>query len=171
MVPFLDVEARRVVRIPASELRPGVIQVRLQGSDEVVWALPQQLQQGEVKHPEFNEGVRNYIRQIQAAFAEHRPLSFAEWEEGFRRDANPEREIAIWSHAADIYTAFAANELSADRRRDLYRCIVTCMTTGPDAVWHVLRPVVLSREEAEQVVNRFFGKRTEQGAGSDRAPE
>jgi hypothetical protein len=31
------------------------------------------------------------------------------------------------------------------------------MTTGPDAVWQVLRPEVLSRAEAEQVVNRFFG--------------
>ena len=71
-----------------------------------------------------------------------------------------EREIAIWSHAADVYTAFAATEPAADRRRDLYRCIVTCMTTGPEAVWKVLRPAVLSRAEAEQVVNRFFGKQT-----------
>lgn len=162
MVPFLDVEAGRVVRIPAAELRPGAIQVRLQGTEEVVWALPEQLQlhQGEVKHPEFEEGIRDYIRQIQAAFAEHRPLSFEEWEDGFRRDANPEQEIALWSHAADVYTAFATNEQSADRRQDTYRCIVTCMTTGPDDVWHVLRPQVLSRAEAEQVVNRFFGKPT-----------
>jgi hypothetical protein len=49
MVPFLDVEGRRVVRIPASELRPGAIQVRLQGSDEVVWALPEQLRHW--RHP------------------------------------------------------------------------------------------------------------------------
>ena len=110
------------------------------------------------KHPEFDEGIRQYIRQIQAAFAEHRPLSFEEWEEGFRRDTNPEREIAIWSHAADVYTAFVAHEPVAERRRDVYRCIVTCMTTGPDAVWKVLRPEVLSRAEAEQVVKRFFGK-------------
>ena len=158
MVPFLDVEAGRVVRIPVSELRPGVIQVRVHGSDEVVWALPEQLREGDVKHPEFDEGVRDYIRQIQAAFAEQRPLSFEEWEDGFRRDTNPTREIAIWSHAADVFTAFASEEPSADRRRDLYRCVVTCLTTGPDAVWKVLRPEVLSRAEAEVVVNRFFGK-------------
>jgi hypothetical protein len=48
-----------------------------------------------------------HVRQIQAAFAEHRQLTFEEWEEGFRRDANPEREIAIWSHAADVYITFA----------------------------------------------------------------
>jgi hypothetical protein len=161
MVPFLDVEAGRVVRIPASELRPGAMQVRLQDSGEVVWALPEQILAGEVKHAEFDEGIRDYIRQIQDAFAEQRPLSFEEWEEGFRRDTNPEREIALWSHAADVYIAFTASEPSAESRRDVYRCIVTCMATSPDAVWHVLRPEVLSREEAGRVVNRFFGKRAE----------
>jgi hypothetical protein len=38
------------------------------------------------------------------------------------------------------------------------------MVTGPDAVWHVLRTEVLSRDEAEQIVNRFFGKSTEPDA-------
>lgn len=114
MVPFLDVEVGMVVRIPVSELRPGVIQVRVHGSDEIVWASPEQLREGEVKHPEFDEGIRDYIRQIQAAFAEQRPPTFEEWEDGFRRDANPTREIAIWSHAADIFTAFASHEPSAE---------------------------------------------------------
>lgn len=139
-------------------MRPGAIQVRPQATGGVVWALPEQLHQGEVQHPEFDEGIREYIRQIQAVFAEHRPLSFEEWEDGFRRDADPAREIAFWSHAADVYTAFAADESSPERRRDVYRCIVACMTTGPDTVWHVLRPEVLSRLEAEQVVKRFFGR-------------
>jgi hypothetical protein len=158
MVPFLDVENGRVVRIPVSELRPGAIQVRLQGTDEVVWALPDQLHPSEIQHPEFDESVRDYIRQIQSAFAEHRPLSFEEWEDGFRRDANPEQEIAIWLHAANIYNDFTIDEPSAERRRDVYRCLVACMTTGPDTVWHVLRPEVLSRKETEKIVNRYFGK-------------
>jgi hypothetical protein len=115
-VPFFDVESGRVVRIPASELRPGAVQARVQGIEGLVWLLPDQLKQGPVQHPPFDEGIRAYIRQIQEAFAEHRALSFNEWEEGFRRDAHPEREIAIWSHAADIYTAFAGNEPSAERR-------------------------------------------------------
>ena len=101
---------------------------------------------------EFDKEIADYTE------AEHRPLSFKEWEDGFRRDANPEQQIALWSHAADVYTTFTANEPSADRRRDVYRCIVACLTTGPDSVWRVLRPDVLGRAEAEQVVDRFFGK-------------
>lgn len=157
-VPFLDVENSRVIQIPARELRPGTIQVQVQGIEGLVWALPDQLQLGEVKHPPFEEDIAVYVRQIQTAFAEHRSLSYEEWEDGFRRDANPEREIAIWSHAAAIYTAFAANEPSADRRRDIYRCIVACLTTSPDSIWQVLKPAELTKAEAEAVVNRFYGK-------------
>jgi hypothetical protein len=167
MIPFLDAEAGRVVHIPASELSPGAIQVRLQPSDEVVWALPEQLHRGEVKHPEFDEGIRDYIRKIQTAFAEPRPLSFEEWEDGFRRDANPAGEIAIWLHAADVYTTFAGTEPDVDRREDVFRCIVACMLTVPEAVWQVLQTQVLSRAEAEQVVNRYFGKQAEQDVAID----
>lgn len=124
MVPFLDAESGRIVRIPASVLRPGAIQIRLEPSGEVVWALPEQLQMEEIRHPEFDENIWEYIRQIHDTFAEHRPLSFEEWEDGFRRDADPAREIAIWSHAADIYNAFTSDEPNADRREDVYRCIV-----------------------------------------------
>jgi hypothetical protein len=125
----------------------------------LVWVLPDQLREGPICHPPFDEGARDYIRQIQQAFAEHRSLSFEEWEDGFRRDANPEREIAVWSHAADIYQAFADQESSPERRKDVYRVIVACLTTSPDTVWNVLRPEVLSRSEAERVVNQFYGKR------------
>lgn len=159
LVPYLDTESGRVVRIPAAELRPGTIQVQLQTTGELVWVLAGELKQSEIRHAEFDEEVRDYIRRIQYAFEEHRTLTFEEWEEGFRRDANPEREIAFWSYAADIYTEFTKDEPDASRREDIYNCIVACMVTGPDAVWKVLRPEVLSRAEAEQLVNRFFGKK------------
>jgi hypothetical protein len=35
------------------------------------------------------------------------------------------------------------------------------MVTNPGTDWKVLRPEVLTRAEAEQVVNRFFGRQAE----------
>ncbi len=162
MVPFYDVDVGRIVQIPASELSPGAVRIQLHPSGEVAWALPEQLTFGDIQHPEFDEEIRDFIRRIQTAFAEHRPISFEQWEDGFRRDANPAQEIALWLHAADVYGAFAASEGDAVRREDIYRCIVTCLTTGPDDVWRVLRPTVLTREEAEQVVHRYFGSTDKQ---------
>src|SRR5262249_31618024 len=135
--------------------------------DGVVWLLPDKLQQSGLKHPPFEEGVRDYIRKIQAAFAEHRPLSFQEWEDGFRCDDCPGPEIALWSHAADVYSEFTGGESSSDRRREVYRCVVTCMNASPDTIWRVFKAAALSRSEAAAVVNRFYGDQTEPGAAPD----
>jgi hypothetical protein len=157
LVPFYDVPSGVVARIPPSELRPGCIQARVKGIDEIVWLLPAQLEQGEIRHPPFDEEIRSFIRSIQVAFAEQRDISFEEWEEGFRRDANPEREIAIFSYTADVYRLFTEDEESAERRREVYHLLVACMTTSPDAVWHVVQLKSLSRSEAERIVHRFYG--------------
>lgn len=161
MVPFYDAEAGRVVQIPASELRPGFVRIRLEPGGESAWALAAQFcPSTEFRYPEFDELHRNYIRRIQTVFAEHRPLSLKEWEDGFRCDVNMEYEIALWLVAADTYLAFAGNEPDLRRRRDVYGCILTCMTSDPDNIWNVFRPEALSRAEAEQIVSRCFrGKR------------
>jgi hypothetical protein len=99
-----------------------------------------------------------YIRQIQTVFDEHRSLTFEEWEEGCRRDAHLEQEFALWSHAADVYQALSLDEPLPERRKDVYRVIVACLTATPDTVWHVLQVSALTREEAERIVNRFYGK-------------
>jgi hypothetical protein len=160
-VLFYDVESRRVVRIPVSELRPGAVQARVQGIDEIVWVVPEQLKEGPLRHGPFPEEVRAVIRQIQETFAEFYPLSLEEWEDGFRRDANPAQEIAIWSHAATVYREFVeAEERTAEQRQDAYRVVVSCMTASPDTVWHVIQLSALSRPQAEQIVNRFYGAST-----------
>jgi hypothetical protein len=157
-VPYFDAPSGRVVHIPAAELRPGVVQARVEGVEGLVWVTADQLQPGEIRHPPFTEEVRAYVRRIEQAFAEHRSLSFQEWEEGFRRDANPSQEIALWLHAADVYESFAADEPSAARREDLYRVIVACLTASPEGVRHVLETAALTREEAQRVIDRYYGK-------------
>src|SRR5688572_16572418 len=87
---------------------------------------------GSIKHPPLGEQILTDIRSIQAAFQEHDPLSIEEWEDGFRRDATPEQEIALWLRAAEIYRGLSANDPSPERRRDVYRCLIVCMVTPPD---------------------------------------
>ncbi len=160
MVPFLDPRTKRVIQIPASELRPGAILAQKVGSKEADWMMTEDLELGPIRHPEFNEEVRAYIRQIQDAFAEQHPLSFEEWEGGFRRDVDPAPEIALWLHAARVYKAFTDQEPSFARRRDVYCCLITSMgACSPEAVWYTYRPEAISRHEAEQVVRMYFDKR------------
>ena len=166
-VPFFDVESGLVVQIPRSELSSNVIQVQLEGMDELVWVLPDELRPSAIRHGPFDEPTRDYIRAIQTAFAEHRDLTLEEWEDRFRRDATPEREIALWLYASEIYSVFATEEPSPEKRRDIYRCIVGCMVTGPDSVWEILQLNVLDSHEAKRIVDRFYGNKTGQSNSDD----
>lgn len=157
LVPLYDVPLRRVVRIPATELRPGCVQARIEGVEGIVWVLPEQLEPSPIRHPPFDEEIRTYIRDIHSAFAEHRDISVQEWEDGFRRDANPLREIAGFSYAAEVYRLFTQDDLDAMRRAEVYRLLIACMTTSPDSVWHVVKLNALSRADAERIVRRFYG--------------
>jgi hypothetical protein len=157
-VPFLDVSGR-VIQIPSSAVGPGMIPVRLQGSEETVWAMTEHpTASSELRHPPFDEQVRSYIRNIHETFAEHRPLSFDEWEIGFRQDANAWQEIALWSHAAEVYRVFGEKDLSPERRKEVYRVIVSCLAATPDTIWKILELKVLNHRETKRIVRRVYGK-------------
>jgi hypothetical protein len=69
-LPFFDVALGRTVIIPASESRPGCVQIQLQGSNDVVWADSAQLERGEMRQPPFNDAMGADIKKVRVAFAE-----------------------------------------------------------------------------------------------------
>ena len=162
LVPFYDFASRKVIRIPKKELAPGCVLAKIAGIgvEEAVWVAGDQLQPGPIQQPPFEEEVRKYIRQIQSAFAEHRPISVEEWEDGFRRDQNPESEIALWVHAAKVYSEFSANESDAARRKHLYQLVVCCLTAPPASIRQVLPPGPLTEGEIDAVLRKFFPVRS-----------
>jgi hypothetical protein len=160
-VQFFDHQANKVIDIPAAELAPGAICVRMEGREGEVWILPDfvSTKPGPAIHPPFNKSVRRHLRQIQSAFAEHNPQTFKQWEDGFRCDQNPLKEIAIWVHAAAVYQQFARREKCPKRRMEIYRCVVACMNAPLEHVWKVLEIDSLTYSEAESLVDRFYGRR------------
>ena len=157
VVRFYDFESRGVVELPAENIKPEYMQAYVDGVEGVVWVDSTQVKQAEIRHPPFDEEVRDYIRHIAETFAEHRDLSIEQWEEGFRRDRDPVQEIALWAYAAGVYNEFTEQERCAHRRHDVYRCIVACLSTAPGDVWRVYQPSALQPDEAADVVKRFFG--------------
>jgi hypothetical protein len=155
-IQFFDAESNQVIMIPATELASGAVLTSIDGVEGQIWTQPTDGEAADFKHPPFNASIRIYIEQIQAAFAEHYPLSREEWENGFRRDENAAQQIAVWWYAADIYRVFAANELSRPRRADIYKCLLACMSAGPTTIWDIYQPESISRAEARQIVERYF---------------
>lgn len=158
-VPFYDFKAKKVVRIPASELSPGLVQVRIEGMDEVVWADVKDIKLNDIHHPPFDENVMVFIRQIEETFREFHPLSVAEWAQGFRRDGHPLNEIAIWLYAGKVYKFFTENEPSEERRNETFVVIVNCMNTSRDNVRKVLPKLSMSDEDIQKVIDKFYVKK------------
>lgn len=158
-VPFYDIKAKKVIRIPASELSPGFVQVRVQGIDEVVWADIKDIKLNDIHHPPFDEKVMVFIREIEETFREFHPIPLEEWSQGFRRDGHPLNEIAIWLYAGKVYKFFTKDEPSVDRRREIFVIIVNCMNMNRDSVRHVLPPLSMSDEDIQKVIDKYYAKK------------
>src|SRR6185503_10838678 len=102
LVAYHDFATRKTVLIPKAELSPGVVLVQIQGDPGPVYVDAAQLKQGNYQYSPFEGEERAAIQSLVTDLADVRPLSFEEWEDGFRRDQNPAREIAGWLHLAAI---------------------------------------------------------------------
>jgi len=79
------------------------------------------------------------IKAVQVAFAEVDPTPQEKWIEDFKRDMNPERELAIWEVMARAYTAYTAERnLSLAKRKELFGIILTGSgASAEDALLHL----------------------------------
>ena len=155
-VRFYDFETKEVIDLPRVQLKAGLVQANVEGVEGVVWVDTSKLKQSPIRDITFDQEITQLIGKIRDAFAEHRPISITEWEDGFKRDRNPEKEIALWLYAAETYEEFAPLYEDAAIRAELYDCIIACLTTGRNAVFDVFNPQILPRPDAEKIIARFF---------------
>ena len=101
------------------------------------WIKISQLEGGPLRHAPFeDEGVRRLLRQIQETLAEVEPRTVEQWEDGFRRDHHPDREIATWLHIAAVYHRFTKSgpglpTLSLEDKREVFTVCLACSVNGP----------------------------------------
>jgi hypothetical protein len=102
-------------------------------------------------------GISDRTRFLTAVATEVYPRTIDEWEDGFRRDRNPEREIATWLHIAEVYETFTCEQpLSLEAKQDYLKVLLACSTTPHE---HVLKSVSLSaitEEEAAAAIAAYY---------------
>jgi hypothetical protein len=143
--------------MPARELTRHMVQVKMEGIDDIVWADARQLKQSEHQQPPFSEEVRDILREIKSSIDEFYCLSVEEWEDGFRRDRHPEKEIALWLHLGRTYRSLTSSrDLSTEQRRDYFTLLLTCLNSSREHVLNVFSPTAISVEEANDVIDQFY---------------
>jgi hypothetical protein len=141
-VAVFDFDHQEILWVSVDELPDGFLQARMDGVDHPVWVDPERLRKGQYQQPPFAPEVRAVFAQLKAALDEVYPRTIDEWEDGFRRDRNPETEVAIWLHIAEVYEAFTSDlPLSLEAKQDYLKVLVACSTMPHE---HVLKSVSLS---------------------------
>lgn len=128
---------RKFYTAPATQIPAGYLRIHIQNEGEF-FVSPDALRTTPppLRHPEFPEEVRDIIRQFAGTFATHLPQTLDKWEEGFRQDAHPWREIALWQMFADAYNRFTAHlsgqdEISQEKRAGVFHVSLSIFHHGP----------------------------------------
>ncbi|MGA9752815.1 MAG: hypothetical protein WBS54_13610 [Acidobacteriota bacterium] len=164
-----DTGTRQARVVPASEVPTHFMPVQIEGHEGLHWVDPSSLHLSEPKNWFFSGETRDTLLEIKRTLDEVLPMSFEEFEDGFRRDANPQNEIALWRHLASVYSMLVGGrDLSLSKKKDCYRVLFTCMLTpGEEALarssvaaregeLRVARCTSLAPEEADAIVDAYF---------------
>lgn len=125
-----------------------------------VWVNSAQVKSGrEHKHPPFEPGVRDIIeREIRKPLAEVWPKTLAQWEDGFRRDTEPEQEIGVWCRISDRFVEFSKSEgLDKAQMQECFNIMLHCSTIPTEQVLDVVTLNALTREQAQRAIEAFYG--------------
>ena len=156
-VKVYDFETKEVFTIPSAELAPGMVEAEVEGVGRVWVDAKQATMDGGYRHEPFSEDIRDRLREIKEALDEVHPMTLQEWEDGFRKDTHPEKEIAIWLRLAERYKAFTEEkEFSQGQRREVFNVMLACtMSPGKELVLETVTLSAITREEALDAIEAF----------------
>lgn len=127
-------------------------------SDQTKTIDPNDVQQNEIMHDSLTSGQIAKIRMIQATFAEVYPVSMEKTLDSFKRDLDPDGEIAIWEAMAGAYTKFVTSKhdsLNMNQKKEAFSLILSRSMMSDEETIASVKPTVLSKEEVKEVLSYY----------------
>jgi hypothetical protein len=112
-------------------------------------------QTGPIRHRELPAALIERIRKFEKTFAEIYPVTHEEWLDGFKRDANPEREIALWEHIASAYAQFVSTgDFTTEARSEAFGLLL--IRSGSTAVESLFSDLkYLTEDQARNLLSLY----------------
>jgi hypothetical protein len=86
---------------------------------------PNEIHLNTIQHDTLNADQIEKIKKIQSTFSEVNPSSLEQTITDFKRDRNPDNEIAIWLAMANAYEKFTTKKtLDLDKKKEAYKLIL-----------------------------------------------
>ena len=157
-VPFYDAKTKKTVLIPKSELSPTSILVRIDGFDSQVYIDASEAKLSDSRlHPPFEGEEKRAIESLVSELADVYPMTFTQWEDGFRCDARPQKEIVGWVHLASILKIMS-HRFSFDQtqRRECFQLLVACFNGERSTARNRCKVQLLSDEQADLAIKFWY---------------
>ena len=122
---------------------------------------PNDIEINEVIHDSLTSEQIDKIKRIQSVFEEVYPVSLEQTITDFKRDLNPDSEIAIWLQMADAYENYVNSKkvkLNLDTKKEVYKLILSrSMMPDAEAISNS-KLTILTEKEAKEVLRFYSAK-------------
>ena len=164
-IKFYDPETQKIVEIPSTELTANCVGGYVEGIGEV-WMVDDGLPNIPIRHADLSKKLRKDIRRIAAEMADLLPQTIEQWEDGFQRQVDPAKEVALWLHMIAVLRECGKGEqLSHDQRMEIYLFVLKyslCPAGSTDTILDAITPITISRETALKAMRLYDGEKPEE---------
>jgi hypothetical protein len=123
------------------------------------WIGPNKLEAGPIRHTNLTEDQISRVQRVQKIFSEVDPSPIEKWIDDFKRDASPERELAIWEGMATAYETFTtSNSLTLGGKKEVFQVVLLRSGASDDEVLKHLDLKILTEKDARAIMALFATK-------------
>lgn len=156
-----DADTGQITSIPIRELSDAMIAIRIEGIEGMVYVDQSlvQLEKGPIRHEELAPELVERIEALACIFTDVLPGTPEEWVEEFRRDAEPESELALWEHIADRYVHHVDVDDAIERKQDVLKVLLTCANNSAPVAALTVECETLDREAIHAICDEWLSRR------------
>ena len=109
-----------------------------------------------IKHQKLSPKQMERIDKLREALAEVERSSIEKWVDNFKRDANPDKELAVWEKIAAGYMRYCARKpLSREAKQDVFQLLLLRSMASEREVLNHIKLKTLTVEEAKETLKEF----------------
>ena len=133
-----------------------MVKVEIQGRKGNFWVDASQQTPSPAKHFVFGPEYKQVFEFLCKALSDVYPQSVEEWEDAFRGEANPKKEVQAWVSIANSFLHFKEElDLSPEERQEAFTVISLAYNNGPENVLLTFTPQALSKERFRTILNEL----------------
>lgn len=120
----------------------------------------EEIHRRDLQHPPFDGRRKNDIWQIKFHLDPVHDLSADQWEDQFRRDDDPDKEILMWIRVGLVFTEVVEMfGLKKEPQRELFKILSTCTARErEDSIRSLKGTAVLAKDQAMTAIRKYYGR-------------